>query len=308
MFFFSPDPKEKPHMPVPIKPTESFKKTEEFSVPKNNKKTYSPLEWTDFFDTLEYLENVNSHKNNKNFKELSKGTSVFTAGNEGPILICLHGAGHSAQSFALFAKEVRTWAVCVAFDFRGHGHSKVEKDKEDLSLATLIKDTLQVLEFLDKKYVDQTFIIVGHRFLICEFYFVFEWVFIINSMGGSIACKATLEALKEPYHKRIQGLVVIDVVEGTALEALPFMEKIVNERPKSFPSLDKAIEWRFAIFLFVLKIHWFCSVRSHNLKKLNSARVSIPPQLREVLNENNEVVKYEWRVDLMKSQVHWTGF
>lgn len=65
-------------------------------------------------------------------------------------------------------------------------------------------------------------------------------------MGGAIACKATVEALKASYHARIQGLVVIDVVEGTAMEALPFMEKIVNERPKSFQSLEKAIEWRFA--------------------------------------------------------------
>ena len=64
-------------------------------------------------------------------------------------------------------------------------------------------------------------------------------------MGGSIACKATVEALNQSYQHRIVGLVVIDVVEGTAMEALPFMEKIVNERPKHFPSLEKAIEWRF---------------------------------------------------------------
>lgn len=63
-------------------------------------------------------------------------------------------------------------------------------------------------------------------------------------MGGSIACKATVEALNQSYQHRIVGLVVIDVVEGTAMEALPFMEKIVNERPKQFPSLEKAIEWR----------------------------------------------------------------
>jgi len=31
---------------------------------------------------------------------------------------------------------------------------------------------------------------------------------------------------------------VIDVVEGTALEALPFMENIVNSRPKSFKSYE----------------------------------------------------------------------
>jgi len=58
---------------------------------------------------------------------------------------------------------VKKWGTCVAFDFRGHGHSKVEKEKDDLSLNTLIKDTLNVLEFLNKKFSDQSFIIVGHR-------------------------------------------------------------------------------------------------------------------------------------------------
>jgi protein phosphatase methylesterase 1 len=77
-------------------------------------------------------------------------------------------------------------------------------------------------------------------------------------MGGSIACKATIEALNQSYQHRIQGLVVIDVVEGTAMEALPFMEKIVDERPKSFPSLEKAIEWRFSFnSLFFTFFHIF---------------------------------------------------
>ncbi len=51
-------------------------------------------------------------------------------------------------------------------------------------------------------------------------------------MGGAIACKSINEALKYPnLEQKIQGLVVIDVVEGTALEALPFMESIVKSRP-----------------------------------------------------------------------------
>lgn len=154
-----------------------------------------------------------------------KGTSLFIAGNTGPLIICLHGAGHSALSFACFAAEVKTWGTCIAFDFRGHGYSKVSSSIEDFSLETLIKDTLNVLSYIDKRFPSQTFIIVGH------------------SMGGAIACKATVEALKESYQQRVQGLVVIDVVEGTAMEALPFMEKIVSERPKAFATLEKAIEW-----------------------------------------------------------------
>ena len=58
-----------------------------------------------------------------------------------------------------------------------------------------------------EKYTEQSFIIIGH------------------SMGGSIACFATEKiSTSSPYTERIAGLVVIDVVEGTAMEALPFME------------------------------------------------------------------------------------
>ena len=36
-----------------------------------------------------------------------KGTPVYKAGSEGPIIFCLHGAGDSASSFACFAREVK---------------------------------------------------------------------------------------------------------------------------------------------------------------------------------------------------------
>ncbi len=54
-------------------------------------------------------------------------------------------------------------------------------------------------------------------------------------MGGSIATKATAKILSDhtadEWHKQIQGLFVIDVVEGSAMDALPFMENIVTSRP-----------------------------------------------------------------------------
>ncbi len=41
----------------------------------------------------------------------------------------------------------------------------------------------------------------------------------------------------------LEGLVVIDVVEGTALASLPHMSAILSNRPPSFPSLQVAFEW-----------------------------------------------------------------
>jgi protein phosphatase methylesterase 1 len=55
---------------------------------------------------------------------LEKGTSVFRAGNDGAIFFCIHGAGHSALSFANLAKEVKQFGTLIAYDFKGHGYSK----------------------------------------------------------------------------------------------------------------------------------------------------------------------------------------
>ena len=55
-------------------------------------------------------------------------------------------------------------------------------------------------------------------------------------MGGSIAAKVCHKIENEmattQLGKAVLGLFVIDVVEGTAMDALPFMEAIVKQRPK----------------------------------------------------------------------------
>jgi protein phosphatase methylesterase 1 len=59
-------------------------------------------------------------------------------------------------------------------------------------------------------------------------------------------------------------MIIIDVVEGTAIEALPFMNQILSDRPRYFESLEAGIKW---------------SIQSTTLRKVESARASIPPQL-----------------------------
>lgn len=41
----------------------------------------------------------------------------------------------------------------------------------------------------------------------------------------------------------LAGLVVIDVVEGTAMDALSSMQSFLRGRPQHFNSLQNAIEW-----------------------------------------------------------------
>lgn len=58
-------------------------------------------------------------------------------------------------------------------------------------------------------------------------------------MGGAIAVHTAAQGLIPS----LSGLVVIDVVEGTALEALSSMQSFLRGRPKVFSSLEHAIEW-----------------------------------------------------------------
>jgi protein phosphatase methylesterase 1 len=81
-----------------------------------------------------------------------KGTSVFRAGSNGVVFFCIHGAGHSAMSFALLAKEVKNFATLLAFDFKGHGASKNMQNLEDMSIETLINETIQILKLQMHKY------------------------------------------------------------------------------------------------------------------------------------------------------------
>jgi protein phosphatase methylesterase 1 len=58
--------------------------------------------------------------------------------------------------------------------------------------------------------------------------------------------------------------VVVDVVEGTALEALASMHTVLQGRPRMFASVEQAVEW---------------CVRSGQVRNQESARVSMPGQV-----------------------------
>lgn len=43
----------------------------------------------------------------------------------------------------------------------------------------------------------------------------------------------------------LKALIVVDVVEGTAMAALPKMTMLLATRPKSFASVEDAITWAY---------------------------------------------------------------
>jgi protein phosphatase methylesterase 1 len=90
------------------------------------------MSWNEFFDSHEMIDGV---------------VPLYKAGNAGHLFVCLHGAGHSAMSFAVLAEKVKSDCILFAFDFRGHGTHFCENET-DLSEATLISDTLKVLNYV----------------------------------------------------------------------------------------------------------------------------------------------------------------
>ncbi|XP_043261149.1 protein phosphatase methylesterase 1 [Colletes gigas] len=265
------------------------------------KRDYEPVEWTPYFDHSEDIK-----VGNDTFH-------IYTKGMEGPTLVLLHGGGYSALTWAELTKSLMTMIVCkvMAIDLRGHGDT-CTTNEEDLSANTLAEDVAAVIKIAAAG--DSSVILVGH------------------SMGGAVAVRAA------PLIPNLSGLGVIDVVEGTAMDALASMQSFLRSRPSSFSSISQAVEW---------------CVRSGQIRNVQSARVSVPGQIKN--NETNELAthdidpssissceystetamprediiqeeepvnmppppppatslaakKYVWRIDLSKTEQHWFGW
>ena len=79
---------------------------------------YAPSPWDEFFDTMAMLDGK---------------VPVYYAGKQGHVFLCLHGAGHSALSFAALAQLIKQEpynSTCVSFDFRGHGKHFCENETQ----------------------------------------------------------------------------------------------------------------------------------------------------------------------------------
>eukprot|EP00106_Octopus_bimaculoides_P010804 XP_014778246.1 PREDICTED: protein phosphatase methylesterase 1-like [Octopus bimaculoides] len=94
----------------------------------------------------------------------------------------------------------------------------------------------------------------------------------LSSMGAAIAVHTAVRALVPS----LAGLVVIDVVEGTAMEALSSMQSFLRGRPSFFSSIEEAIEW---------------SLRSGQLRNIESAKISLVGQVKRV--DTGETATFE---------------
>ncbi|XP_044510423.1 protein phosphatase methylesterase 1-like isoform X2 [Mangifera indica] len=222
---------------------------------RSSPQKYSPLDWSGYFDEE---KDVSIPDSNDVFH-------VYMAGTEGPVVFCLHGGGYSGLSFALSTSKIKEKARVVALDLRGHGKSSTENDL-DLSVETMCNDVLAVVK---EMYGESppAIVLVGH------------------SMGGSVAVHVAAKKILST----LAGLVVVDVVEGTAMASLIHMQKILSSRMQHFSSIEKAIEW---------------TVKGGALRNIDSARVSIPPTLKY----DDSKKCYVYRAQLEETEQYWRGW
>ncbi|TNM85047.1 hypothetical protein fugu_009225 [Takifugu bimaculatus] len=215
------------------------------------KRDFSPLPWSQYFETMENVEVENedgkdiSSNSCQTFSKPSDNCAlIYCSGSHGPVLLLLHGGGHSALSWAVFTSVIYSRINCrvVAMDLRAHGDTKV-KNPDDLSADTMAKDIGKVIEALYGES-PPPIMIIGH------------------SMGGAIAVHTAVAN----HVPSLLGLCVIDVVEGTAMDALNSMQNFLRSRPRTFKSLENAIEW---------------SVKSGQIRNIESARVSMGGQVKK---------------------------
>ncbi|XP_051956295.1 protein phosphatase methylesterase 1-like [Xyrauchen texanus] len=264
------------------------------------KRDYSPVSWSEYFEVMDDVV-IGSGETKDVFR-------VYKSGQDGPLLVLLHGGGHSALSWAVFTAAMASRVTCrvLAMDLRGHGVTQV-RHTDDLSTQTMSRDVANVVRATYGEF-PPPIILVGHN------------------MGGAIAVHTALGTLLPS----VVGLVAIDVVEGSAMDVLHSMQNFLKGRPKSFKSIDHAIEW---------------SVKSGQIRNLESAKVSMVGQVRwcdveerdtaeqvspvtESVSEGHEEFYglnyatdkaesstsaepsgvYSWRIDLSKAEKYWDGW
>ena len=138
-----------------------------------------------------------------------------------------------------------------------------------------------------------------------------------HSLGAALAVH-----LANSKQLPVCGLVMVDLVEGTAVESLVHMRAVVESRPVAFQSPAAAVQW---------------ALRCGALRNQTSARFSMPDQLVQSMTSAAEfataepvsgpaddeaanaaasavsscdtaVPCYCWRTDLLSSERYWSGW
>ncbi|KAK7729550.1 Protein phosphatase methylesterase 1 [Botryosphaeria dothidea] len=234
------------------------------------------VDWTRYFAQELYLE----HRDQATGQHAQYHVYVTPpATPKAPLIVLHHGAGSSALTWALFALEVRRLMPEVgvlAVEAREHGSVVHDTDgnvNEELTVSNLSGDLCRMITLaaaklgLGPQQPLPQLLLVGH------------------SLGGAVVTEA---AKSGALGSSVLGYAVLDVVEGSAMDALKHMHTYLSTRPSIFPTLDAAIEWH---------------IRSRTLRNPESARASVPSLLTKL-----DSGKWVWKTDLAKTEIFWTNW
>ncbi|KAF7121929.1 hypothetical protein CNMCM5793_009483 [Aspergillus hiratsukae] len=236
----------------------------------------SSLSWSEFFTQELFLTRETDTLRIIHHVYLTPPT------DSGPLFVMHHGAGSSGLSFATCAEEIRKIlpkAGILSVDARDHGQTSVQRAdgsglpvELDLSLETLHQDLVYVVRKTQAEMGWEELpdlVLVGH------------------SLGGAVI---TDVAKKGELGSKLLAYAVLDVVEGSAMDALQSMEKYLSTRPSRFPSLTSGIEWH---------------TRSRTIRNRTSARVSVPSLLYKEESPSDPSKPWVWRTNLSATKPFW---
>ena len=181
------------------------------------------------------------------------------------------------MSFALFAAQVRHLmpeAGVLSLEAREHGSVVTAADSNDeildFSIEALTSDALAMIDAVKAKQ--------GWAALPPS-------IFVGHSLGGAVAVRIAAEG---KLGAQLVGFQVLDVVEGSAMEAMAFMKTYLAGRPPRFDSIGDAVDWH---------------VRTRTVRNADSAIASVPGLLKAAAG-----TQWTWRTDLTRTQRWWESW
>ncbi|KAI1202413.1 Alpha/Beta hydrolase protein [Nemania serpens] len=236
-------------------------------------RTLQPIPWTTYFERELSLHDPASAE------RLNIHVYLTSPVGKGPLFVMHHGGGSSGLSFAVVGDQIRkriSTAGILSLDARGHGSTTIpEGETVDLSLETLANDLFAAIQ-LTRRAMKWTelppIILVGH------------------SMGGAVVTEL---ARSGKLGNALLGYAVLDVVEGSAIDALQHMQTYLSTRPTGFQTLETGIEWH---------------MRSRTIRNSISARTSVPSLLSLREEEPGDTRPWKWRTDLAATQPYWENW
>lgn len=241
--------------------------------PSSREQSAPETHWTNYFAQELWLEREIETQKEKYHVYITPPTDP----KKDPVFMCHHGAGASSLSFAVFAKELRQRlpnAGILSLEARAHGSTITSTSTGDrildFSIATLAADALAMITLTKEHFSWPSLppaILLGH------------------SLGGAVVTDLAANFALGPA---LIGFCVLDVVEGSALEALGHMKTYLASRPSIFGSVREAVDWH---------------TRSRTIRNAESAGVSVPSLLTQQPSG-----KYTWRTHLDATAPFWSDW